>query len=86
MEEAVQISETHNLYGPAFRAYVNLANAVDNRGDVRLARDYRKRALELGNKTSGPSNGGFIELAITHASLWLADFADAEIQINKMRG
>ena len=85
LEEAIQISETHNLYGPAFRAYVNLAIVVDKLGKVRLARDYRKRALELGNKTSGPSNGGFIEQAITRASLWLADFADAEIQINRMR-
>ena len=85
LEEAVEISENHNLYGPAFRAYVNLAIVVDNMGKVRLARDYRKRALALGNKTSGPSNGGFIEQAIIQASLWLADFADAETQINKMR-
>jgi tetratricopeptide (TPR) repeat protein len=85
LEEAVQISETHALYGPAFRAYINLAIVVDNMGEVRLARDYRKRALELGNKASGPSNGSFVEQAITRASLWLADFADAESQINRMR-
>jgi serine phosphatase RsbU (regulator of sigma subunit)/Tfp pilus assembly protein PilF len=85
LETAVKIGESHNLYGPASRAYINLAAVIDNLGEVRLARDYQKRAIELGNKAGGVSDEMIITQSIARASLWLADFEDAQILIEKMR-
>jgi serine phosphatase RsbU (regulator of sigma subunit) len=85
LEMAVKISESHNLYGPASRAYINLAAVIDNLGEVRLARDYRKRAIVLSNKAGGISEEQRINQSIAIASLWLADFDDAETLIKQMR-
>jgi serine phosphatase RsbU (regulator of sigma subunit)/class 3 adenylate cyclase len=85
LEMAVKLSESHNLYGPASRAYINLAAVIDNLGEVRLARDYQKRAIELGNKAGGVSDQIIIQQSIARASLWLADFDDAKSLIEKMR-
>ena len=85
LEMAVKISESNNLFGPASRAYINLAAVIDNLGDIRLARDYRKRAIQLGNKAGGVSDEFLIDHAIAHASLWLADFTDAETLIERLR-
>lgn len=85
LEMAVEISETHNLYGSASRAYINLSAVIDNLGDIRLARDYQKRAIQLGNKAGGIADELLIQQSIANASLWLADFEDARIQIEQMR-
>jgi len=85
LEMAVKLSESNNLYGPASRAYINLAAVIDNLGDIRLARDYRKRAIQLGNKAGGVSDELLIGQAIAHASIWLADFEDAETLIEQLR-
>ena len=85
LEMAVKISETHNLYGPASRAYINLAAVIDNLGEVRLSRDYRKRAIKLGEKAGGVPDALLINLSITDASLWLADFDDAAKRIAQIR-
>jgi len=85
LEMAIQISESNNLFGPASRAYINLAAVIDSLGDIRLARDYRKRAIQLGNKAGGVSDEPLIEHAIINASLWLADFSDAEQLIDHHR-
>ena len=85
LEMAVKISESHNLFGPASRAYINLAAVIDNLGEVRLARDYQKRAIQLGNKAGGVSDENFILQSIARASLWLADFEDAQSLIDRMR-
>jgi serine phosphatase RsbU (regulator of sigma subunit)/class 3 adenylate cyclase len=85
LEMAVKISESNNLYGPASRAYINLAAVIDNLGKVSLARDYRKRAIEMGNKAGGVADELLVNQTIAQASLWLADFDDAETRINKMR-
>ncbi|MBW6466386.1 MAG: SpoIIE family protein phosphatase [Brevefilum sp.] len=77
LQKAVEISESNNLYGPASRAYINLAAVIDNLGEVRRARDYRTRALLLGNRIGGISDEPLIQQAIIKASLWLADFDDA---------
>ncbi len=78
LEMAVKVSETHNLFGPASRAYINLAFVVDNLGDTRLARDYRMRVLKLGVKAGGISDELSLNQSIINASLWLADFKDVE--------
>lgn len=85
LEMAVKISESHNLFGPASRAYINLAAVIDNLGEIRLARDYQKRAVQLGNKAGGVSDEWIIQQSIARASLWLADFEDAEILVEQMR-
>lgn len=81
LEMAVKISETNSLYGPASRAYVNLAAVIDNLGEIHLARDYRMRAIELGNKIGGISDEQLIQQTIARASLWLGDFEDAEARL-----
>ena len=40
LEKAIEISEANNLFGPAARAYINLAAVIENLGEIRLARDY----------------------------------------------
>ena len=85
LEMAIKISESNNLYGPASRAYINLAAVIDTLGEIRLARDYRMRAIQLGNKVGGVSDDLLVNQAITNASLWLADFEDVEMRINKMQ-
>lgn len=85
LEKAVSISESHNLYGSASRAYINLAAVIDNLGDIRLARDYRNRAIQLGNKAGGVSDELLINQSIANASLWLGDFNDAQNRIEQMR-
>jgi len=85
LEMAVKISESHNLFGPASRAYINLAAVIDNLGEIRLARDYRKRAIQLGNKAGGISDELLITQSIANASFWLADFDDARKLIEQMR-
>ncbi|MFW5714176.1 MAG: SpoIIE family protein phosphatase, partial [Brevefilum sp.] len=85
LEMAVKISESHNLYGPASRAYINLAAVIDNLGEVRLARDYQMRAIQLGNKAGGVSDEMSIQQSIARASLWLADFDTSQKLIEKMR-
>ncbi len=85
LEMAVKISESHNLFGPASRAYINLAAVIDNLGEVRLARDYRKRAIQLGKKAGGVSDELRINQSIANASFWLGDFDDAAALIEQMR-
>jgi len=85
LEMAVKISESHNLYGPASRAYINLAAVIDTLGEIRLARDYRKRAIQLGNSAGDISDKPRITQSIANASLWLADFNDASRLIEQMR-
>ncbi len=85
LEMAVRISESHHLFGSASRAYINLAAVIDNLGEARLARDYRLRAIEMGNRAGGVSDEILVNQAIVNASLWLADFQDAEKRINQMR-
>jgi serine phosphatase RsbU (regulator of sigma subunit)/class 3 adenylate cyclase len=85
LEKAIKISESHNLYGSASRAYINLAAVIDNFGEIKLARDYRKRAIQLGNKAGDIADEAVIYQAIARASLWLADFSDAEKLIEQMR-
>jgi serine phosphatase RsbU (regulator of sigma subunit)/class 3 adenylate cyclase len=82
LEMAVKISETNNLYGPASRAYINLAAVIDNLGEIHLARDYRMRAIQLGNKIGGISDETLIQQTIARASLWLADFEDAQTRLH----
>ncbi len=84
LEMAVKISETNNLYGSGSRAYINLAAVMDNLGEVRLARDYRMRAIQLGKKIGGISDEKLIQQTIAKASLWLADFADAEARLKQI--
>ena len=85
LEMAVKISESHNLFGPASRAYINLAAVIDSLGEIRLARDYRKRAIQLGRKAGGVSDELRINQSIAQASFWLADFADAANLVEGMR-
>jgi len=85
LEKAVEISESNNLFGSASRAYINLAAVIDHLGEIRLARDYQKRAIQLGNKAGGVSDEMFINLSIARASLWLADFSDVKKLIDKIR-
>jgi serine phosphatase RsbU (regulator of sigma subunit) len=81
LEMAVKISEENNLYSPASRAYINLAAVIDNLGEVRLARDYRMRAIQLGRKIGSISDELFLHQTIARASLWLADFNDAKTRL-----
>jgi serine phosphatase RsbU (regulator of sigma subunit)/class 3 adenylate cyclase len=85
LEMAIKISEANNLYGPASRAYINLAAVIDNLGEIRLARDYRIRAINLGHRSGGVADEMIINQTITAASLWLADFDDAKQRIALMR-
>ncbi len=84
LEMAVKISESNELFGPAARAYTNLAAVIDKLGEIRLARDYRMRALQLGEQIGGISDEFLINQTIINASLWLADFEDAGTRINRM--
>lgn len=84
LEMAVKVSEAHNLYGPASRAYINLAFVVDNLGNTRLARDYRMRVLQLGVKAGAISDELSINQSIINASLWLADFKDVEQRLEEI--
>ncbi len=85
LELAVQISEAHNLNKPGSRAYINLAAVIDHLGEIRLAKDYRIRAVRLGNKAGGVTNKLLLNQAIVEASLWLAEFNDAESRIKRMK-
>jgi serine phosphatase RsbU (regulator of sigma subunit) len=83
LEMAVKISESNNLFSPASRAYINLAAVMDNLGEVRQARDYRMRAIQLGRKIGGISDELLINQSVAQASLWLADFKDAETRLSQ---
>jgi len=85
LEMAVRISESNDLYSPASRAYINLAAVIDNLGDVRQARDYRKRAIQLGKKIGGITDEPLIHQSIATASLWLADFEDVEERLAQIK-
>ncbi|MCB2210123.1 SpoIIE family protein phosphatase [bacterium] len=80
LEKALEISETHNLIGPAWRAYINLAAVIDPLGEVRRARDYRQHAVELGDQSGGGTDAKLLTHDIALASLWLADFDVAQKQ------
>ena len=84
LEMAVKVSEAHNLFGPASRAYINLAFVVDHLGKIHLARDYRKRVLQLGVKAGALSDEVSINQSIINASLWLADFKDVEQRLDEI--
>ncbi len=84
LEKAVNISESNDLYGSASRAYINLAAVMDKIGNMRQARDYRKKAVKLGSKSGTVAEQSLILQAITQASLWLADFAEADSLIEKL--
>ena len=84
LELAVKISESNDLYGPASRAYVNLAAVIDNLGEIKRARDYRMRAIRLGMRIGGISDEQLIQQTVTRASIWLADFEDAETRLSKI--
>lgn len=85
LEKAVEISESNHLFGSASRAYINLAAVIEQLGEVRLARDYQKRAIQLGKKSGGVSDETLINQAIIRASLWLADFKEAQELIKSIR-
>lgn len=85
LEKAIEISEANNFFGPAARAYINLAAVIENLGEIRLAREYQKRAIQLGDQSGGLSDESLINQAIARASMWMADFKDAEKLIEKMR-
>lgn len=84
LELAIKISESNGLYSPASRAYVNLAAVIDNLGEIRRARDYRMRAIRLGMRIGGISDEQLIQQTVTKASIWLADFQDAETRLEKI--
>ena len=84
LELAINISESNGLYGPASRAYINLAAVIDNLGEIRRARDYRMRAIRLGMRIGGISDEQLIQQTVTKASIWLADFQDAEKRLEKI--
>jgi len=85
LEKAIEISEANNLYSPASRAYINLAAVIDKLGEIRLAREYQKHAIQLGIKSGGLADELMINQTIARASMWLADFEDAENLIENMR-
>jgi serine phosphatase RsbU (regulator of sigma subunit) len=85
LKMAINISESNNLYKPASRAYINLAAVIDNLGEIRQARDYRMRAIQLGKKIGGISDELLINQTIAGASLWLADFQDAESRLKQIQ-
>jgi tetratricopeptide (TPR) repeat protein len=84
LERAIEISETNGLFNPASRAYINLAVVKNQLGQFRVAREYLRRALNLGDKAGSLSNESEIQQEIIQGSLWLADFEDAERQISHM--
>jgi len=85
LEKAIEISEANNYFAPAARAYINLAAVIENLGEIRLARDYQKRAIQLGDKSGGLSDEPMINQSIARASMWMGDYKDAEKLIEKMR-
>ena len=85
LEKAIDISESNNLYSSASRAYINLAAVMDKIGKMRQARDYRKKAIQLGSKSGNVAEQSLILQAIIQASLWLADFEEVESLIEKLQ-
>ena len=85
LEKAITISEANNLYGSAARAYINLAAVMDKIGKMRQARDYRQKAINLGSKSGNVAEQSLMLQAMTQASLWLADFEEAETLMDKMQ-
>jgi len=85
LKASIRISEENNLNNSASRAYINLAAIVENLGQLRMARDYRIKALEFGRKSGGISDEFYINLSIINAEIWLGKFSEARKRITDVK-
>ena len=84
-QQAIQLAESGRFLGTATRAYNNLANALEEAGDLLAAREYYQRAAALARQRQSPSEELFVSCQAVNISLWLGDVADAENQIEPLR-
>ncbi len=86
LTRAVELAETNDLPAQAARAHTNLAYLLHSaKADLRTARDHDRRAAELG-RLQGSVAGELLALGnVTHLSLLLGDFSEAEDTLAYLR-
>ncbi len=86
LTRAVELAETNDLPAQAARAHTNLAYLLHStKADFRTARDHDRRAAELG-RLQGSVAGEILALGnVTHLSLLLGDFSEAEDTLTYLR-
>jgi serine phosphatase RsbU (regulator of sigma subunit) len=85
LEDALEIAETNHLNSSASRAYINLAAIVENLGQIRLALDYRQRAIDLGMDTGNLSDEFYIQAGIINNKIMLCRYNDVRVDIERMK-
>ncbi len=87
LTRAVALAETNSLPDQAARAHTNLAYILHSaKADFQTARDHDRRAAEWGRQ-QGSVAGEILALGnVTHLSLLLGDFSEAEATLAYLRG
>lgn len=84
-ETAIRLAEAGHFLGTATRAYNNLANALEEAGDLLAARTYYQRAAALAHQRQSPSEELFVSSQAANISLWLGDLDSVTEQLEMMR-
>lgn len=84
-ETAIRLAETGHFLGTATRAYNNLANSLEEAGDLLAARTYYQRAATLAHQRQSPSEELFVSSQAANISLWLGDLDSVAEQLEVMR-
>jgi tetratricopeptide (TPR) repeat protein len=74
LREAIQLAEPAGMLLAAMRAYNNLANALEQMGELPSARDYYQQAAELARRRGGAAEELFVAAQAAEMTLALGDF------------
>ena len=85
LRASIRIAEDNGLKSTASRAYVNLAAVIENLGEVRLARDHRIKALQIGRESILASDEALIVGSIINSEIWLGEFQAAREHLVQLR-
>ena len=85
LRASIRIAEKNGLRSTESRAYVNLAAVIENLGEVRLARDHRVKALQIGGDGILPSDEALIVGSIINSEIWLGEFQAAREHLVQLR-
>lgn len=74
LREAIQLAEPAGMLLTAMRAYNNLANTLEQMGELPSARDYYQRAAEIAHQRGGAAEELFVAAQAAEMTLALGDF------------
>ncbi|MBK9052360.1 MAG: protein kinase [Chloroflexi bacterium] len=84
-QQAIHLAEQGRFLGTATRAYNNLANTLEETGDLLAARAYYQRAAALAHQRQSPSEELFVSSQVANISLWLGDLEAVVQQVADLR-